>query len=139
MGLRTKESPARKDIELTDDGTPIAYSALSKGVPVQASSGHQFGTVEHVLQIPEEDLFDGIVVHTPRGLRFVDRDQVGDITTTRVRCSISDQDADALPAPEGTPVYTADALEDSGKSLHDIFGRMFRRPRWHPENDDPDQ
>jgi hypothetical protein len=49
---------------VSDEAEPIAYSVLEKGVPLLAQSGKQFGTVEHVLQIPEEDLFDGIVVAT---------------------------------------------------------------------------
>ena len=35
------------------DGTPISYEALEIGTPVLSSTGNQFGTVEHVLQIPE--------------------------------------------------------------------------------------
>ncbi len=116
---------------MADAGTPIAYTALPKGVPMLTADGHTFGTVEHVLQIPEEDLFDGIVVHTPHGLRFVDRDQIGRITTTEVRCDITDHQADLLPAPDGSAVFRVDSLQDSGQSLHDVFGRMFRRPRWH--------
>jgi len=56
-----------------DDSTPISYLALEVGTPVQDSSGKTIGKVEHVLQLPEEDLFDGIVLSTDRGLRFVDR------------------------------------------------------------------
>ena len=67
-----------------DSGTPISYMALQVGTPVQSSEGHRFGTVEHVLQDPELDLFDGIVIFTARGLRFVDRDQIGEITTGAV-------------------------------------------------------
>lgn len=115
---------------MTDPGTPIAYSALPKGVPVAARSGRRFGTVEHVLQIPEEDLFDGIVVATDKGLRFVDRDQVEQITTAEVTCALTHAEATALPAPDGSPVYKADPLADAGQSLHDRFGRMFGRPRW---------
>jgi len=96
-------------------------------------TGRQFGTVEHVLQIPEEDLFDGIVTSTEQGLRFVDRDQVETITTAYVRCTITDEQAAALPVPDGAPVYTVDALQDTGTSLHDRLGRMFRRPRWTRE------
>jgi hypothetical protein len=118
---------------VTDDGIPIAYTALARGVPVLSSSGRQFGTVEHALEIPQEDLFDGIVVDTPDGLRFVDRDQVALITTTRVTCTVSDADASALPAPSGSPVYQADATEDAGTSLHDRFGRMFGRGHWKRE------
>lgn len=115
---------------MTEGGTPIAYSGLAKGVPMVSTSGHQFGTVEHVLQVPEEDLFDGIVVSTAQGLRFVDRDQIDQITTARVACALSDEGAAALPAPDGEPVYEADPLADAGGSLHDRFGRMFRRPHW---------
>ena len=115
---------------MIESGKPIAYSALPKGVPVLSRSAHQFGTVEHVLQVPEEDLLDGIVVSTRDGLRFVDRDQIDEITTTRVTCALDDDEAAALPEPAGTPVYHVDPLQDSGESLHARFGRMFRRPRW---------
>ncbi len=115
---------------MSDEGTPIAYSALAKGVPVVTESGHRFGTVEHVLQVPEEDLFDGIVVSTHAGLRFVDREQVEQITTTQVRCSITDDQVAALPAPDGAAVYGVDPLADSSQSLHDRFGRMFGREHW---------
>ena len=59
-----------------DEGRPISYEALPIGAAVLSSTDTQFGTVEHVLQIPELDLFDGIAVKTKHGLRFVDRDQV---------------------------------------------------------------
>ena len=84
-----------------DEGRPISYEALSVGTPVLSSTGTQFGTVEHVLQVPEEDLFDGIAVKTNHGLRFVDRDQITEITTTLVRCSLTDEEAAALPGATG--------------------------------------
>jgi hypothetical protein len=115
---------------VSDDAVPIAYSALDKGVPLLTQSGKQFGTVEHVLQIPEEDLFDGIVVATSDGLRFVDRDQIGEITTAYVRCTLTDEQAAALSAPSGNDTFAANALQDAGTSLHDRFGRMFGRARW---------
>lgn len=115
---------------MADEATPIAYTALDRGTPMLTRSGRQFGTVEHVLQVPEEDLFDGIVTATDHGLRFVDADQVGAITTEQVRCDIGDEDVANLPAPEGSPVYSVDALQDTGDSLRDRLGRLFRRPRW---------
>jgi hypothetical protein len=48
--------------EHVDDERPISYLALTVGTAVLSSSGQTIGTVEHVLQIPEEDLFDGIVL-----------------------------------------------------------------------------
>lgn len=119
---------------MSEEPTPIAYTALTRGTPMLTRSDRQFGTVEHVLQVPEEDLFDGIVVATERGLRFVDADQVGQITAAWVRCELSDEEADALPEPEGAPVYTVDALQDIGGSLHDRLGRLFHRPRWTRED-----
>jgi hypothetical protein len=118
---------------MADESTPIAYTALAKGTPMLTRSGQQFGTVEHVLEIPEEDLFDGIVTATDHGLRFVDAGQVGQITTGWVRCEIGDEDVANLPAPDGSPVYGVDALQDTGESLPDRLGRLFRRPRWTRE------
>src|SRR5690348_1137087 len=82
---------------------PIAYSALPKGTPVVSASGTQFGVVEHVLEIPAEDLFDGIVVSTTEGLRFVDRDQIDNITTAQVRCVLTDEQAQTLSPPDDAP------------------------------------
>jgi hypothetical protein len=94
------------------------------------ASGTEFGVVEHVLQLPEEDLFDGIVVKSHHGLRFVDRDQVAEITTSAVHCSISDRDVAQLPAPHGTADYHADPFEGAGPFLSAHFGRIFGREHW---------
>jgi hypothetical protein len=112
------------------DDTPISYLALEVGTLVQASSGKTIGTVEHVLQIPDEDLFDGIVVATDHGLRFVDRDQILEITRSVVHCQLTDDEAAALPAPQGTPTFHVNPFQDVGSSLHARFGRMFGRERW---------
>src|SRR3984957_20623136 len=108
--------------------------ALSVGTPVLSSTGSEFGSVEHVLQIPEEDLFDGIAVTTKHGLRFVDRDQITDITTTLVRCGLSDDQAASLPAPRGTVVLRPHTVHDEGPSLTARFGRLFGRERWKEED-----
>jgi len=112
------------------DETPISYLGLEVGTPVVSASGAQFGEVHHVLQIPEFDLFDGISVKTAHGLRFVDREQVTDITTTVVRTSLTDEEADALPAPEGPPVVEVDLAKEEGRSLTARLGRLFGRPHW---------
>lgn len=112
---------------MTDD-TPISYAAAARGTPVLSSAGTQIGTLEHVLEVPEVDVFDGIVIATRAGLRVVDADYVQQITRSRIRCSLDDGQAARLPPPQGAPVYHVDALADSGQSLHDILGRLFRRP-----------
>ena len=113
-----------------DEGRPISYMALSVGTPVLSSSNSEFGTVEHVLQIPEEDVFDGIAVKTKHGLRFVDRDQITDITTTLVRSCLSDEEAANLSAPRGSLVLHPDTARDEGPSLTARFGRLFGREKW---------
>jgi hypothetical protein len=47
------------------DARRISYQALGKGVAVRALGGEVIGTVEHVLQVPELDIFDGIVLADP--------------------------------------------------------------------------
>jgi hypothetical protein len=113
-----------------DEGRPISYVALAVGTPVLSSTGTEFGKVEHVLQIPKLDLFDGIAVKTKHGVRFVDRDQITDITTTLVRCARTDEEAAALPPPDGPPVLTVDVAHDEGPSLTARFGRLFGRTHW---------
>jgi hypothetical protein len=117
-----------EDDEISDD--EISYLALAVGTAVQSSSGTTFGTVEHVLEIPEFDAFDGIVVATQHGLRFVSRDQIKQITSSAVRCELSDEEAQNLPAPWGPPVYRVNALQDAGPSLTAHLGRLFRREHW---------
>jgi hypothetical protein len=117
------------------DDTAISYQAAVPGTPVLSTAGTQIGTLEHVLQIPDLDLFDGIVIATQAGLRFIDADQVRAITRSHIQSSLDDAQASQLPPPDGPPVYRVDALVDTGHSFHDILGRLFRRPHWTREHD----
>jgi hypothetical protein len=119
---------------MTDD-TPISYEAAARGTPVLSSADTQIGTLEHVLEVPDLDVFDGIVIATNTGLRFIDADYVQQITGGYIKCSLDDTQAAQLAPPQGSPVYHLDALADSGHSLHDSFGRLFRRPHWIREDD----
>ena len=117
-------------------GTPIAYSALARGTAVLTASGRRFGSVEHVLEIPEEDLFDGLVVATDEGIRFVDRDQITTITDVAVTTTLDDAGVEALPKPTGAPVYTVDASKGSGHEVSDWVNRVFGRGKWKLEDTD---
>jgi hypothetical protein len=119
---------------MTDDEA-ISYEAAVLGTPVLTTTGTQIGTLEHVLEVPELDVFDGLVVATSVGLRFVDADHVGRITRMNIQTSLDDAEAGQLPPPNGPPVYRVDALADTGSSLHDRLGRMFGRPHWIREHD----
>ena len=118
---------------MTDDEA-ISYQAATRGTPVLTSSGTQIGTLEHVLEVPEVDVFDGIVIATKDGIRFIDADSVQQITRSHIQSSLDDAQASQLQPPDGAPVYRVDALADSGHSLHDVLGRLFRRPRWTRED-----
>ena len=118
-----------------DEGRAISYEALAVDTPVVSSSGAEFGKVHHVLQVPELDLFDGISVQTKHGLRFVDRDQIAEITTTVVRCTLSDDEAASLPPPSGPPALEVDVAHDGGSSLTARLGRLFGRPHWRNIDD----
>ncbi|HVA05464.1 MAG TPA: hypothetical protein VNG12_01865, partial [Acidimicrobiales bacterium] len=124
------ESRLSKGEMTMDEGRPVSYEALPVGAVVLSASDTEFGTVEHVLQVPELDLFDGIAIKTKHGLRFVDRDQITAITTTLVRCSLTDEEAANLPAPKGSLVLHPDTAHDEGPSLTARFGRLFGREHW---------
>jgi hypothetical protein len=101
---------------------PIAYTALQPGTSVQTSDGQQFATVQAVLVDEKVSVFDGIVVETADGTRFVDADHVGSIYTTYVRTTLSADQAANLPLPDGSNVID---IKPPG-SVARRLGRMFR-------------
>jgi len=117
------------------EGIPIASDAAKRGTPVLSSSGARIGTLEHVLQVSDLDIFEGIAIATHHGLRFIDADHITQITTTRIQCSLDDDQAAQLPPPSGPPVYSVDALADSGHDMHDALRRVFGRAHWKRDTD----
>jgi hypothetical protein len=84
-----------------DDDHQIGYQALPSGVPVHARGGELLGTVHHVRDNAREHIFDGIVISTPGGLRFVDAPEVARITRRRVTLTIDSEAARELPEHRG--------------------------------------
>ena len=118
------------------DSDPIAYEALTKGTPVVTLTGTEIGPVEHVLADASLDIFDGIVVKTHEGLRFVTADQVGLITVGAVHTKVSDADVATLQQPHsGDAVFEADPEQNEGHRLNEWFGRMFLREHWTRKRD----
>ncbi len=115
---------------MTDDASPIAYTALTPGTPMQTADGVQFGVVETVLAVTELDVFDGITVTTDLGLRFCDADTVVAITTAYVRTTLTAGDVATLPEPAAAPAYGVDPTDDSGSSIGDRLGRLFGKGKW---------
>jgi hypothetical protein len=74
---------------VTDDEHAIGYKVVKKGTPVEAADGTDVGTVHKVLDNVREHIFDGIVIATKDGKRFVDAPEVARITNRRVMLTIS--------------------------------------------------
>ena len=104
---------------MADDEHQIGYQALPRGVPVHASDGALVGRVHRVLDNAREHIFDGIVIDTDDGRRFVDAPEVGRITRSRVTLTIDAAEAAGLPPYRGT--------------LGNVQARTGRRwRRWFP-------
>ena len=105
---------------------PIAYTALQPGTPVQTSDGVPFATVQAVLVDEKVSVFDGIVVQTAEGTRFVDAPQIDSIHTTYVRTTLSAEQAANLPPPDGSTLIEIKPGRSMGDRLRRMFGRGKR-------------
>ena len=83
------------------DEHAIGYKVLPKGTPVHAASGEGVGRVHRVLDNMREHIFDGIVITTEDGKRFVDAPEVARITNRRVTLTIGPEEVAELPHHKG--------------------------------------
>jgi uncharacterized protein YrrD len=98
-----------------DLGEPASYLTLERGVPVYSSDGKELGKVEHVLAVPEDDIFDGFVIDTsvlPGGHRFVDAPEVDEIFERGVLLKIVATAAEQLPEPSKSPAVMEVGADD---------------------------
>jgi len=68
---------------------------------VHAADGTRVGVVRRVLDNKREHIFDGILIDTDAGRRFVDAPEVARITRSRVTLSISPDETARLPRESG--------------------------------------
>jgi hypothetical protein len=109
------------------DDHAISYKLLAAGTPVFSSDGHAIGTVDRVLENQREHIFDGIVLRTVQGERFLDAPDIGRITRSRVTAGLDLAATAALPAYEpGPPEFEANA---STGRFSRFFGRGWKRRR----------
>jgi hypothetical protein len=69
---------------MDDDGHSVSYKVVRRGTPVRSSDGVKLGTVRRVQEAKRENIFDGIVIDTSRGKRFVDAPEVARIAERAV-------------------------------------------------------
>jgi hypothetical protein len=140
-----------------DDELQISYEGVPLGVPVLTKDGEQFGLLEHVLAVEEEDIFEGIVVWAGGGswaqrkvqrelslghqsaarfletfrhndLRFVEADKVAMITVGYIRCDLDRSQVALLQPPSGAPVFYANAIDQAGPSRRGGYGNRMYGP-----------
>lgn len=111
-----------------EHGHPIAYTALARGTAVYASDGVLVGRVRGVMAVPEKDIFDGLVIDTAGGPRFVDAPETGAMYENAVLLKIDSQEAARLPDPKGNPAVMAVGPDEAaqGRTRFGI-GRTARR------------
>ncbi len=102
-----------------DEGLPIAYQLLDRGVPVLASDGTQVGTVKAVLAAPEKDVFHGLLIETSgRTVHFVEAAGIASLHEHGVDLKIDAAAVMGLPGPEhSAPVFHEDP-GDRGRWRH---------------------
>jgi hypothetical protein len=98
-----------------DDGDQIGYQALPRGVPVHAADGPKVGSVHRVLDNAREHIFDGIVISTPEGRRFVDAPEVARIAERRVTLTITAAEAAQLPEHGGMRTVLGSSARRTGR------------------------
>ena len=109
-----------------DDGHAISYKVLEQGTPVVASDGESIGTVREVLENVAEHIFDGLVIDTPLGQRFVDAPEVARIAERRVTLTLDAEGAAALPERDSAGAKTFRANVRGGR-LSRFLGGGWKR------------
>jgi hypothetical protein len=90
-----------------DDGHAISFKVLRRGTPVRSADGVELGKVRRIQEAKRENVFDGIVIDTRNGLRFVDAPEVERIAERAV-----------------TVTFPADEAE---QHLQEVSSRLARR------------
>lgn len=113
-------------LRAVDRGSPISYMVLAPGTRVESSDGVEIGAVHEVLQVPEKDVFDGIIVDTPAGRRFVDGPEVAELYEQLVVLKIGSEAAAQLPKPGENPA-TMSVSPDDAAGVTTPAGNAMRR------------
>jgi hypothetical protein len=82
-----------------DYGARVSYMALEVGTAVVTSDGHVFGSVTSIRADFDDDIFDGLVVDSIVGHRFVEAALVADIHERAVFLALTQAETGDLPAP----------------------------------------
>lgn len=113
-----------------DDGHAISYHALRRGTVVRSADGVELGKVRRVEEETRSHIFDGIVLDTRSGKRFLDAPEVAHIAeravTTTFPAAEADQhlvDMGSAMAKRAANTTTARRAKRWGRSLRQKWDR----------------
>ena len=98
-----------------ETGNPVSCLALARGTPVYATDETRVGEVREVLVAEREDIFDGIVIDTSDGDRFVDAEKAGRLYEHAVILALSPAEVRELPSPTPSPAVVEVGADDLSK------------------------
>ena len=114
-------------------GERISYMVVVEGTRVEDRDGVEIGSIKRVLADQGTDIFDGLILETPDGDRFVDAPQIAELYTRVVILDMTAAEAQGLPEPTRSPAavdLSADdvASDDSaGDKVRDAARRAWDR------------
>jgi hypothetical protein len=114
-----------------DEGLPSSWAALQPGTAVFASDASVVGSVKEVLAVPEDDIFEGVIVSTHHGDRFVDAELIDSIHERGMDLKIDGAAAAAnLPEPKPAPAAMEVGVDDVSESSGAYKSGNFFRKIW---------
>ena len=120
-----------------DEGPPSSYLLLARDTSVYGSDGQTAGTVKKVLCEPAADIFDGLVLATPDGSRYVPAQHVAAIHARGVDLSIPCAEVANLPMPENRRPVKWDLDQPPPHLWEEIAEWLLEHlPHPHPARDD---
>jgi hypothetical protein len=93
-----------------DDGPAISFLNLRRGTRVRGSDGVEVGRVRRVQNNEREHIFDGILLDTERGRRFVDAPEVARIAEHAVTLTVTADEVLASPPPRSRMLERLDQM-----------------------------
>jgi hypothetical protein len=113
---------------MEDTGAPIAYMVLAEDTLVYSADEQRLGKVKRVLADEEADIFDGLIVDTDDGDRFVDAPNVDAIYERAVVLKLSADDAQHMPEPTPSPATMEPTADDiAGDTTGDTIAFRLKR------------
>jgi hypothetical protein len=113
---------------MDNTGAPISYLVLAEKTPVLSADGQRLGRVKRVLADSATDIFDGLIVDTDDGDRFVDAEGVDEIYERAVVLKLAAADAQHMPEPTASPATMEPTPDDiAGDTTEDSIAFRLRR------------